>query len=99
MAFWSHSSQNSPQKACSDCGELLAFVMPSSRIPVNNELCPRERSMKVPILRKTTAKCVLAMVSALLGLSSQAAEITYEGFAKVERFDNVTGGLNGLITN
>ena len=55
--------------------------------------------MKIPILHETKAKWLFAVVAALLGLSSHAADITYEGMAKVERFDNVTGGLNGLIAD
>ena len=55
--------------------------------------------MRIPILHETKAKWLLPVVAALLGLSSQAADITYEGMAKVERFDNVTGGLNGLIAD
>src|SRR5687768_1006408 len=55
--------------------------------------------MKIPILHETKAKWLLTVVAALLGLSSHAADITYEGVAKVERFDAVTGGLNGLIAN
>src|SRR5687768_1544764 len=55
--------------------------------------------MKIPILHQTKTQWLVAAMAALLGLASHAADITYEGTAKVERFDNVTGGLNGLITN
>ena len=55
--------------------------------------------MKIPSLHRTKAKWLVAVAAALFGVASQAAEITYQGIAKVERFDNVTGGLNGLIGN
>jgi hypothetical protein len=55
--------------------------------------------MKIPVVPEIKSKWLVATMAALLGLSSHAADITYEGMAKVERFDNVTGGLNGLITN
>ena len=55
--------------------------------------------MKNPFLHETKAKWLLAVVAALLGLSSHAADITYPGTVKVERFDNVTGGLNGLVAD
>src|SRR5688572_15996067 len=56
-------------------------------------------SMKIPVLHKTKTKWLLPVVAVLLGLSSHAADVTYPGSVKVERFDNVTGGLNGLIAN
>jgi hypothetical protein len=47
--------------------------------------------MKIPILHETKAKWLLAVVAALLGLSSHAADVTYPGSVKVERFDKSAG--------
>jgi hypothetical protein len=57
--------------------------------------------MKIPVVPEIKSKWLVAavVVAALLGWSSHAADITYEGMAKVERFDNVAGGLNGLIAD